>query len=518
MDPPAAAPAGPRRAGLWSEVALALALITLATLVLNAGVFWLLLKRTEEERRTDLALALSAALTAQLEVEASRADDRDAGYRRVLSAYQATNLDLDALYVAEPSMRTVASVRGQAPATPDTGLRAALYGSQQFIDITGPHWGARFVEVSSPIAPRGRPVAALRVSIPLKAPAVPGGVVGFAAVYVGGSFVLVSLFGFTLFRRSLIRPVQSLVQGTARISGGDFGHRVELDAARELQGLCDALNTMSLSLAAYRERTEEQVARLERANVDLQAAQEALVRSEKLASVGRLAAGIAHEVGNPLSAVLGYVDLVSQGLGDEELERDLIARSRKELERINRIIRELLDFARQGSGTAEAVDVGGALVEAWSTVQPALAMREIRVELHAQPDLPPVIMERDKLHQVLVNLLLNAADALDHAEPGGGTESGGQVWLRAEAVEEDEQAWVALTCRDSGPGFDAVALDRAFEPFFTTKDVGEGTGLGLATCLQVVEGVGGRITAANHPDGGAVVRILLPVGDRVPSA
>jgi len=498
---PVPAVTNPRRAGLWSEVALALALITLATLVLNAGVFWLLMKRTEEERRTDLALALSAALTAQLEVEAGRAADRDAGYRRVLSAYQGTNLDLEELYVAEPSMRTVASVSGAAPATPDTGLRAALYGSQQFIDVTGPHWGARYVAVTSPIAPRGRPVAALRVTVPLKAPAVPGGVAGFALVYVGASFVLVSLFGFTLFRRSIVRPVQSLVQGTTRISGGDFGHRVKLDAARELQGLCDALNAMSASLSDYRARTEDQLRSLEQANADLKAAQEALIRSEKLASVGRLAAGIAHEVGNPLSAVLGYVDLVSQGLDDPDLERDLVLRSRTELERIHRIIRELLDFARQGSGAAEDIDVAAAIAEAASTVQPTPGMRQIPVDVRAEDALPAVRMERDKLHQVLVNLLLNAADAM------GGE---GRVELRARASTEGEVAGVELCCRDSGPGFSEVALDRAFEPFFTTKEVGEGTGLGLATCLQVVEGAGGHMSVGNHPEGGALVCLWLP--------
>jgi len=484
-------------------VALALALITLATLVLNAGVFWLLLKRTEEERRTDLALSLSAALTAQLEVEAARGEARDAGYRRVLSAYQGTALDVDELYVADAGMTTIAAVAGQAPAVPDIGLRSALYASQQFITILGVPWGARYVQVTSPVAPRGRPVAALRVSVPLKAPAVPGGVVGFALFYVGGSFGLVSLFGYTLFRRSLIQPVQSLVQGTARISGGDFGHQVELDAARELQGLCDALNAMSTSLSDYRTRTEEQLAHLESAYQELAQAQEALIRSEKLASVGRLAAGIAHEVGNPLTAVLGYVDLVGQGLGDPVLEQDLVARARTELDRINRIIRDLLDFARPGTGRAEDVAVRPALEDARATVAPTPSIRAVRVVVQAAANLPLVHIERDKLHQVLVNLLLNAGDALGERE-------GGEVELLAELVQDEAGPMVEIRCRDNGPGLDPVALDRAFEPFFTTKDVGEGTGLGLATCLQVVEGAGGSIAVENRPEGGACMRLRLP--------
>ncbi len=490
-----------RHAGLWTEVALALALITLATLVLNAGVFWLLLKRTEEERRTDLALSLSSALTAQLEVEGSRGNEREAAFRRVLSAYQGTALDLHELYVVDARYQTIASVSGDAPDVPDTGLRAAVVASQQFIDIKGSHLGARFVQVTSPIAPRGRPVGALRVSVPLKAPAVPGGVLGFAAFYVGGSFGLVSLFGYVLFRRSLIQPVQALVQGTARIAGGDFGHQVRLDAALELQGLSDALNAMSASLSGYRARTQEQVASLEKANAELRLAQEALVRSEKLASVGRLAAGLAHEVGNPLAAVLGYVDLLSMGLDDPQVERDLVDRSRKELERIHRIIRDLLDFARAGSGRVEPIELSEALAEAVATVAPIGKLRELNLGVQCAPELPRVEMERDKLHQVLVNLLLNAADALEgRPDP--------RVSLQARLDPAD--GMVVIECQDNGPGFDPVALDRAFEPFFTTKDVGEGTGLGLSTCLQVVEGAGGRIEVENRAEGGARVRIHLP--------
>ncbi len=492
----------PRPSSLWTEVALALALITLATQVLNAGFFWILLKRTEEERRTDLALSLSAALTAQLEVEAGRAGEREAAWRRVLSAYQGSALDLHELYLVDARMQTVASVVGRAPEGADSGLRAALFASQQFIDIQGSHLGARYVQVSSPIAPRGRPVAALRVSVPLKAPAVPGGVLGFALIYVGGSFALVSLFGYALFRRSLIQPVQVLKQGTARIAGGDFGHLVELDAATELLELSGALNTMSASLSGYRRRTEEQLHRLEQANLELRRAQEALIRSERLASVGRLAAGLAHEVGNPLSAVLGYVDLLRVGLDDPAAERDLVERARIELERIHRIIRDLLDFARVGTGRAEPVALDTAISEALATVAPMPQLREVQVRVELPEGLPPVLIERDKLHQVLVNLLLNAADALE-GRPG--------ARVRFQAGLLLDPLRVELLCRDNGPGFDPVALDRAFEPFFTTKEVGEGTGLGLATCLQVVEAAGGSIGIENEPEGGACVRLRLPV-------
>ena len=136
----------PRRRGLWVEVALALALLTLATILLNAGVFWLLLKKTEEQRRTDFALSLSAALTSQLEVETVRQNGAT-GYKKVLASYQGSGLEADELYVVDPSMTVLAGTVGDAPRTPDAGLRAALYGKEQHTAVDGLLWGRRWVVV-----------------------------------------------------------------------------------------------------------------------------------------------------------------------------------------------------------------------------------------------------------------------------------------------------------------------------------------------------------------------------------
>ncbi len=278
-----------RRRGLWEEIALALAVISISTVMLNAGVFWLLLKRTEEARRTDLVLSLSEALSSQLEV--AYGEEGAVGARRVISAYKASGLNVDELYVVSPSMETVASVIGAPPQVPDAGMRAALYGRTQFSETEGVLWGRRWVVVTTPIAPWGKPVAALRVKMPLAAPGVPGGPAGFVLAYTVVSGFAIALFGFDLFRRRLIQPVAALRSGTERIAGGEFGYRVDIDAARELEALCTALNAMSDSLATYRERTAEQVHRLESANTELKRTQDALVLNEKLAGVGRLAAG-----------------------------------------------------------------------------------------------------------------------------------------------------------------------------------------------------------------------------------
>ena len=479
------------------EIALALSIITISTVLLNAGVFWLLLKNAEQERRTDLVLSLSEALSAQLEIAFSESQEK--GVRRVLSAYRATGLDVDELYVVDPAMNTLASVAGTAPAVPDNGLRAALYGRSQYSEIEGLLWGLRWVVVTTPIAPRGQPVAALRVKMPLKAPGVPGGPAGFVLAYTVLSGSVISLFGFDLFRRRLLSPIAQLMGGTARIAGGDFGHRVEIDAASELDELCGALNAMSTSLADYQTQTVEQVERLEAANADLQRAQAALIRSEKLAGVGRLAAGLAHEVGNPLSAVVGYIELLEQGLGDPALERDLVTRTRRELDRIHRIIKALLNYARSAPGAAVAVEVVPLLEQAVSIVQMRPDCRDVTFGVTAPDSLPLLHTEPDKLHQVLVNLLINASHAVQD-----------QPVRRVELIAAAGEDGVEITCADTGPGFSAVALERALEPFFTTKPVGQGIGLGLATCQQIIESAGGVLILENRAEGGANARVRLP--------
>ena len=443
-------------------------------------------------------MSLREALSGQLEIAFSEGGDQ--GVRRVLSAYRASGLDVDELYVVDPSMNTLASVAGEAPSVPDNGLRAALYGRTQFSETEGLLWGMRWVVVTTPIAPRGQPVAALRVKMPLKAPGVPGGPAGFVLAYTVLSGSAIALFGFDLFRRRLLSPIELLKGGTARIAGGDFGHTVTLDAARELEDLCGALNAMSTSLADYQKQTLEQVGRLETANAELQRTQDALIQSEKLAGVGRLAAGLAHEVGNPLTAVVGYIELLEQGLGDPLLERDLVVRTRRELDRIHRIIQALLNYARSSPSAAVGVLVPPLLEEAVAIVQMRSDCRDVAFGVTVPDGLPMVLVEPDKLHQVLVNLLINASHAVV-----------GQPARRVDLIATPSNEGIEIACIDTGPGFTTVALERALEPFFTTKPVGKGIGLGLAICQQLIEASGGRLVLGNRDEGGAVVQICLPV-------
>ena len=490
--PPALPVEGTPGRGLWVEIALTLALITLTTILANALLFWMLASEMELQRRTDLALSVGRTLRAQMEASP---DTRR--WKEVAKAFRTGGLEISDLWVVHSDLQPVLVLEGGPPLEPDAGLESAMQ-RHEHVEVVGQAWrGRRSVVVTEPIV-QGNTVAALRVGLLLEGdgPAAPG--LGLVLGFTLLTSTIVALSGYALLRRRLLAPVQRIQETTRRIAGGEFGVVNRGASARELAELAADLNVLSVSLASYRQRTSEQLSSLEKANEGLRLAQEGLIRSEKLASVGRLAAGLAHEVGNPLAAVLGYTELLASGLDDPEMEKDLLERAQKEIHRIHAILRDLLDYARPGTGEQVEVWPAQALAEASETVSPQPAFREVELHTSCEAELPPLVLERDKLHQVLVNLALNAADAL----AGQGT-----VTLRVAR----QDGYLVFTCEDDGPGFDPTVLPQVFEPFVTTKEAGRGTGLGLAICLSIVQAEGGWIEAMNAAEGGAVVRFGLPL-------
>ena len=482
---------------LWSQIAGALGLLTLAVLVLNAGVFWILMEQNSVKRHSDLAWSLGGAMQAQLSAAIRSGADVDSLVESI-QALSRTDLDVDALILMGPDMNPIAVLQGEAPAKSDTGFRAALLGKEMHMFVEGSVFDSRRVVVTVPIAGAGKVVAALRIAMPLNGPKVPGGPVGFALLYVAACGSIITIFGWVRLKRALVVPIQRLQRGTQAIASGSFGHVLAAEGTAELQDLVESLNNMSGALADYRVQTADQVASLELANHSLREAQEALIRSERLAGVGRMAAGLAHEVGNPLSAVMATVDLLQDASVGTDVRAEMLGRARTELERIHVIIQALLGYARAGTGTAGKVDVHATMVGASATVAHQPMFQEKRIEIDG-PEVPVhVWMEEGKLHQVLVNLLHNAADAPK------------TTWIRLR-VRSNHDHEIVLTCEDDGSGFETTALEHAFEPFFTTKDIGAGTGLGLSTCMAVIEQAGGTIEVFNRPESGACVQIRLPL-------
>ncbi len=299
--------------------------------------------------------------------------------------------------------------------------------------------------------------------------------------------------------RRVARPVERILEAARALQDaapsdlpvlGDSGIGLDLAAL--------AFERTARALSEERARLAAKVAELTAANAALAEARASLVRSEKLATVGRLAAGVAHEVGNPLGAVSGYAELARGFLqpdADPRL-RDALERIAAASDRIDRIVRDLLDFARPTPLEVRPMGLRSAVEAALRLAAVQSRFKGVEVVIALPAELPPVFADERHLSQVILNLLLNAGDAM----PGGGT-------VTVAAGRRGDQ--VALVVSDTGPGISAEDLPRIFDPFFTTKEPGQGSGLGLAICHSIVESMGGSIDAASPAGGGAsfVVRL-----------
>jgi PAS domain S-box-containing protein len=239
-----------------------------------------------------------------------------------------------------------------------------------------------------------------------------------------------------------------------------------------------------------------------RAYEDLRRTQEQLLQSEKMSAIGQLIAGVAHELNNPLTAILGYAQLLeSEGLGQRAA--DFVAKLFKQAQRTHRVVQNLLSFARQRKPEKQQVDVRKVLQETLALRDYDLRVNNIKLEREFDPDLPAVTADPHQLEQVFLNIINNAVDAM--LEVGKGGE------LKVHLYTKDGDVFAKF--QDSGPGIKEP--NKIFDPFYTTKDVGKGTGLGLSICYGIVKEHGGDIIARNCEAGGAIVEIRLPSAGRV---
>jgi len=322
------------------------------------------------------------------------------------------------------------------------------------------------------------------------------------ALYTGIVALALLVFAYISMTRLVVRPVVQLSDRARRVADGARGIDPRLGGAAELVDLGSSLALMTARLRADEEAMRAKVNELEKAQEALNSAQESLIRTERLASVGRLAAGVAHEIGNPIAAILGFQELLLTSDFDPEERKDFLERMKKETERVHRVLRDLLDFAKP-AGDRDSLepgigDVRGAIEDALALVRPQKGFRGIELVQELEDDLPRVTLGDERLVQVLLNLLLNASDAVPDDDP--------RIALRAER----EGATVRITVDDNGGGVAKEVRDRLFEPFVTTKEVGKGTGLGLAVCRGLVDAAGGTISVDDAPGGGARFVLELP--------
>jgi signal transduction histidine kinase len=295
-----------------------------------------------------------------------------------------------------------------------------------------------------------------------------------------------------LLARRIAGPLAQLRDGARRIAGGAFSHRLQVRTRDEIEELAEEFNRMGQALQeTYRQLEERDAAKTERLNQMTHQ----LIESEKLAAVGQLAAGVAHEINNPAGVVSMFAQQLQERGDLAPAHREKLRIIERHAERIGRVTRGLLDFARAREYRRDLLDLCQALDHALEAFAPRLAQVEVERCYALRP--APVLGDEEQLQQVFGNLILNAVQVM---------EGRGRLWV--EVGEEAGQ--VRASMADSGPGIPAEHLERVFEPFFTTKEVGQGTGLGLAISYGIVKAHGGQMSAANRPGGGAVFTVLLP--------
>ncbi len=316
------------------------------------------------------------------------------------------------------------------------------------------------------------------------------------------------IFGHYVVTRHVLRPVERLMAVADAVASGDLGARAPGAETRDFATLAERLNRMTDHLLD---------------------AQSQLVHSEKLAGIGRLAAGVAHEVGNPLGAIGTYVEVLRRRGADPEV----VAGLARELERIDAIVRSLLDYARPREEALQAIEPAAVVRSTFALLAGQGALKQVRAELDVVDGVPPILGRAHLLEQALVNLVLNAVDAAPEGvvvlgarrwayEPGRGapqraSDSGRAAFPRPPTRRPARSEFAAglpgalVFVADSGAGVRPEDRERVFDPFFTTKPPGQGTGLGLAIVARAVHDMGGVVWVDSAREGGAAFKMFFPV-------
>ncbi|MBW2489160.1 MAG: hypothetical protein JRE72_17190 [Deltaproteobacteria bacterium] len=397
--------------------------------------------------------------------------------------------------------------------------RSVMQSQERATHFFGTTWGVfwkhhRDLIISSPLRQNGRIVAGASIVLPLE------GI--YAAlrqsqkmlfVYLFLNTIILTFIGIYRLSKVYFLPLARLARRAEDYQEDDdmlFSVRKE---DNELHTLSASLNSMLRRISADKEKLRSTVNSLEVANLELKKAQEEIIRAEKLASVGRLSAGIAHEIGNPIGIVMGYLELLKQEDTPESEKAEYIQRTEDEIERINTIIRQLLEISRPSKAGLKVVAVHDLIDDVAQVldVQPLMSNMELECMLEAPND--AVLADANQLRQVFLNLIINAADAVSSTD----NSVNGKLVIKSDLISEKQnpsgkpKQLLKITFIDNGPGISEDDISNIFDPFYTTKEPGKGTGLGLSVSFMIVQGFGGEMTVHSEKGEGTSLTILLPV-------
>ncbi len=304
-------------------------------------------------------------------------------------------------------------------------------------------------------------------------------------ILIGFVGLLIGIGGAALLARRITKPLNRLVEGTVKISKGDFSQEIKIDTQDEIGDLAQSFNEMSHQLLLTREREE--------------LANKKLIQAEKLASIGRISAGIAHEIRNPLTSVKLNIQKVLESENLDEMDKEHLGISQEGIGHIENFIKELLNFTRVSELQLNNFSVEQIVDESIKMMRNTLRLRDVQIVKEVQEELPQVMVDGDKIRQVLLNLFHNACEAM---------ENGGKINISLSAPDGFKRNKVRILVSNDGPGIPKKDWENIFEPFYTTKS--SGIGLGLANARKIVEQHKGSIRVLEIQGQGTCFEILFP--------
>ncbi|MFH2049280.1 MAG: cache domain-containing protein [bacterium] len=291
-----------------------------------------------------------------------------------------------------------------------------------------------------------------------------------------------------LLGNSITKPIRLLVSASNKFAKGDLDHRVEYRNKDEIGELETAFNYMLDSIKERDERLKEYT-------------KQEIMKSERLAMVGQLAAGVAHEINNPLGSILIYSHLLLEDLEKEDPRRENLEKIVNQATRCKKIVKGLLDFSHQTEPEIKPSDINTIVTEVLALVERQEMFHNIKVIKKLLPDLPTILLDKNQIQQVLMNIILNAAEAMD-----------GQGKLTVETSSDEEYARIKFT--DTGCGISEENMKKLFQPFFSTKETGHGTGLGLSISYGIIRKHNGKINVSSEIGEGSTFTIVLPIREK----
>ncbi len=311
----------------------------------------------------------------------------------------------------------------------------------------------------------------------------------FLGIAVAG--MIIALIVSNFLAKGVLQPIKRLIYASHQWASGNLDYRVKTIAKDEIAELTDTFNLMASSLKERDERLKEYT-------------QQQIMKSERLATLGQLAAGVAHEINNPLGAILMYSHLFLEEMGPEDGHRKNLEKVVAEATRCKNIVRGLLDFARQSEPNVEEANANDILKRTLSLVQNQALFQNIKVSWVLSSSLPRTMMDSGQIQQVFTNIILNAAEAMTGE---------GELTIASRVTADGKSIEIEIT--DTGCGIPRENIEKVFDPFFTTKEVGRGTGLGLAVSYGIIARHKGTIEVKSEPGKGTTFIVRLPLGMEV---